>query len=85
MSYWFDTPSIDVGRGQLLTPFWHCFGANACEIDRETILPMVMQSKSNLLPVNTHRRERGLVIGDGYENWQRLQPLPRRPHARCPA
>ena len=35
--HWLDERTIDVGRGQRLNGFWHCFGAYATEIIRAGI------------------------------------------------
>ncbi len=69
LGYWFDTPSIPIGRGQLLTPFWNCFGSGGYEVTEHQILSIILNTKSNLLPVNTHRGTNFLNIGEGEVRW----------------
>jgi hypothetical protein len=72
---WLDEQTIPIGRGQSLSPFWHCFGANSCKIELATIVSMLMHSRTMLLPINTHDPTRPLIIGDGNVTWQQLQKL----------
>jgi thiazole synthase len=74
--HWLDERTIDVGRGQRLNGFWHCFGAYATKIKYDQIVQMLMASKTALFPLNTHRMETdGLVIGDGAVTWEQLRHL----------
>lgn len=55
-------------NGYQLTRFWHCFGNHNHMADLQTILNFLQHSRTNVLPINTHRlngsRDRsGLEIG----------------------
>jgi thiazole synthase len=74
--HWLDRRTIDVGRGQRLNPFWHCFGAYATKIKYDDIVATLMASGTALFPLNTHRLEKdGLVIGDGAVTWEQIRRL----------
>lgn len=53
-----------------LSKIWHCFGNYMNEVDLQTILDMLEASKTNVIPVNTHKMtadndREGLLIGFG--------------------
>lgn len=41
--------------GYNLSKIWHCFGNYMNEVDLDTIINMLSASKTNVIPVNTHR------------------------------
>jgi thiazole synthase len=63
--------------GLNMTRIWHCFGNYMHTVDLNTVLRMLDASKTNVLPINTHRlkslgQRDGLVIGFGDVTYDRL-------------
>ena len=74
---WYDERTLDVGDNEKLNPFWHCFGANACAVNRDTVLAMLRASRTALLPLNTHGDHwASPIIGNGDVRWNDVQHLP---------
>ena len=53
-----------------LTKIWHCFGNYMNKVDLQMVLDMLEASKTNVIPVNTHKMTKnnereGLLIGFG--------------------
>ncbi|MBS0186137.1 MAG: thiazole biosynthesis family protein [Proteobacteria bacterium] len=53
-----------------LTKVWHCFGNYMNEVDLQTVINMLNASKTNVIPINTHKMtnnnaRNGLLIGFG--------------------
>lgn len=56
--------------GYSLSKIWHCFGNYMNKVDLQTVLDMLEASKTNVIPVNTHKMtsdsgSEGLLIGFG--------------------
>ena len=63
--------------GFRMTRIWHCFGNYMHRVDIDTVLAMLSASRTNVLPINTHRLDgetgrKGLLIGFGGVQFDQL-------------
>lgn len=65
-------PMLNLGSGQIVNTFWHCFGTpNTPPVDRETVLRMLEASGTRLLPINTDQDR--LRVGHGDVAWRDMR------------
>lgn len=86
MGIWCDERTLDVGAGEKVNAFWHCFGVKDEIVDERTALRMLDASHTALLPINCHRLNEPApvypegrvygepLVGHGTVTWDQFKP-----------